>query len=318
MRILLAIDGSPSSIQARDLVAGLRWPAATTIRLATVCEPPMDWSGGLGAGMAWLGDAEDELSATLGAELGRRAEPLAGHDWQIERRVVPGRPATAIIDAARQFGADLVVIGSRGRGPLTSMLLGSVSAEVVEHAPCSVLVARGNRIARLLVATDGSAVARMIPDVLGQLGVFGGLPAEALSVSPLPERTFELLADVYTLGAYDFTEERQELLDRHRGFADELARRLVDHHIPATSSVAEGDATHEIVEAARRRGSDLIVTGTRGLRGVERALLGSVARNVLIHAHCSVMVTRGKRSPDGKAGGHEGDAADAAPEPGRP
>jgi nucleotide-binding universal stress UspA family protein len=304
MRILLAIDGSPSSIQARDLVAGLRWPAATTIRLATVCEPPIDWTGGLGAGMAWLGDAEEDLSARLGAELSRLAEPLGGHDWRTEWRVVPGRPATAIIDAAEEFGADVIVIGSRGRGPLTSMLLGSVSAEVAEHAPCSVLVARSNRISRLIIATDGSAMARAIPHLLGRLGVFGGLPAEALSVAPLPERTFELLADVYTLGAHDVTEDREALIERYRGFADELARRLRDQQIPATSGVAEGDAAHEIVAAARRSGADLIVTGTRGLRGVERALLGSVARNVLVHATCSVMVTRGDGPRPGGAAGH--------------
>jgi nucleotide-binding universal stress UspA family protein len=55
--------------------------------------------------------------------------------------------------------------------------------------------------------------------------------------------------------------------------------------------VLAGDAAHEIIAAARRRGMDLVVTGTRGLRGV-RVILGSVARNVLLHAPCSVLVVR--------------------------
>ena len=311
MRILLALDGSPSSIQARDLVATLRWPPGTAIRLATAYEVPIDWTGGLGAGMAWVGDAEDALRDELTAELGRLAEPLAGHDWQVDWQVVKDRPATAIIEAAHDFEADLIALGSRGRGPLTSMLLGSVSAEVVDHAACSVLVARGEHVSRLLIATDGSDAARGIPDLLGAWGVFLGLAAEALSVAPLPERTYELLADVYTLGKYRFTDDRQELLDRHRGFAEQLAQQLAEHHIPATSSVVAGDAAHEIIDAAGRRGADLIVTGTRGLHGVERVILGSVARNVLLHAPCSVMVLRGTTTAR-RAAGDQSHSADVS------
>ena len=304
MRILLALDGSPSSIQARDLVAGLPWPPGTAIRLATAYEVPIDWTGGVGAGMPWVGDAEDAIRDELTGELGRLAEPLAGHDWQVDWQIVRGRPATAIIEAARDFEADLIALGSRGRGPLTSMLLGSVSAEVVDHAACSVMVARGEYVSRLLIATDGSDVARAIADLLGAWGVFGGLTAEALSVAPLPERTVELLAGAYTMGTFRFTDgDRQELLDRHRGFAEQLANQLAEQHIPATSSVVAGDAAHEIIDAARRRGADLIVTGTRGLHGVERLILGSVARNVLFHAPCSVMVLRGLTTAPGAAGG---------------
>jgi nucleotide-binding universal stress UspA family protein len=313
MRILLALDGSPSSIQARDLVAALRWPPGTVIRLATAYEVPIDWSGGLGAGMAWVGDAEDAVRDELTAELGRLAEPLAGHDWQVDRQVVSDRPASAIIDTARDFEADLIALGSRGRGPLTSMLLGSVSAEVVDHAACSVLVARGEQVSRLLIATDGSDAARAIPDRLGAWGVFRGLAAEALSVAPLPERTFELLADVYTLGQYRFTDDRQELLDRHRGFAEQLAQQLAEQHIPATSSVMAGDAAHEIIDAARRRGADLIVTGTRGLHGLERVILGSVARNVVLHAPCSVIVVRGISTAPGATGKRSHSADVSAP-----
>ena len=50
---------------------------------------------------------------------------------------------------AKEFEADLVVVGSHGRGPIAATVLGSVSAEVAETAPCSVLVARGDGISRL-------------------------------------------------------------------------------------------------------------------------------------------------------------------------
>lgn len=315
MRILIALDGSPSSIEARDLIAGLPLPPRTAIRLATAYEVPIDWSGGVGggvgAGMPWVGDAENAMRDDLTEELRRLAEPLSGHAWQVDWHAVKGRPATAIINAANEFEADLIAVGSRGRGPLASMLLGSVSAEIADHADCSVMVARGAHVSRLLVATDGSDNARSIPNVLGGWGVFQGLPAEALSVARPPERTPELLADVYAGGAHRLTDDGKELLDRHRRFAEQLAEHLAEQHIPTTPTVTTGDAAHEIIDAARRRGADLIVTGTRSLHGLERVVLGSVSRNVLLHAPCSVVVLRGinttRRATDKR--GHSADVS---------
>jgi nucleotide-binding universal stress UspA family protein len=56
--------------------------------------------------------------------------------------VVLGEPASALVQAVRDEGADLLVVGSHGRTGLTKLLLGSVSAHAVGHAPCSVLVVK--------------------------------------------------------------------------------------------------------------------------------------------------------------------------------
>jgi Universal stress protein UspA and related nucleotide-binding proteins len=292
MRIVLALDGSPSSLQARDLVAGLAWPNGLTVQLVSAYDVPIDWTGGVGSTMDWVGDAEDALRDELLEELRRLARPLEDRGWQVERRVIKGRAATAIMNAARELGADLIVLGSRGRGPLRSMLLGSVSAEVADHAPCPVLVARGDRISRLLVASDGSDVARSTPDLLEALGAFRGVQAQTLSVAPVDPPTFELLSNAYTLGSYPLARDLEELLEDYRRHADVAAQRLETIGIPATPVVRSGDAAHEIIETARSGGTDLIVIGSRGLGGLERVVLGSVARNVLLHASCSVLIHR--------------------------
>jgi len=59
-------------------------------------------------------------------------------------KVLIGDPARAICDFARDVGADLIVVGSHGRGPVRRALLGSVSDAVVRHAPCPVLVVRSD------------------------------------------------------------------------------------------------------------------------------------------------------------------------------
>ncbi|HUP33419.1 MAG TPA: universal stress protein, partial [Gaiellaceae bacterium] len=59
---------------------------------------------------------------------------------EVERRVVPEPPVEALLDAAA--GADLLVVGSRGRGGFTGLLLGSVGQQVAHHAPCPVVIVR--------------------------------------------------------------------------------------------------------------------------------------------------------------------------------
>jgi len=55
-----------------------------------------------------------------------------------------GYPPDVIVEYAQEIGADLIVVGSRGRGDLASLVLGSTSHRVVNHAPCDVLVVRGH------------------------------------------------------------------------------------------------------------------------------------------------------------------------------
>ena len=72
-------------------------------------------------------------------QLDRQVREVFGErEARVERRVVEDLPASAVLDAAAD--ADLVVVGSRGRGGLKGMLLGSVSQKVVHHSPCPVVV----------------------------------------------------------------------------------------------------------------------------------------------------------------------------------
>ncbi len=97
--------------------------------------------------------------------------------------LLDGRPARAIVEEARAFDADLIVVGHRGRGAVASRLLGSTSAEVIEHAPCAVLVARSSHLGPMIVATDGSDPSRRSVDALARWPMFEGLPITIVSVA---------------------------------------------------------------------------------------------------------------------------------------
>jgi nucleotide-binding universal stress UspA family protein len=80
--------------------------------------------------------------------------------------------------------------------------------------------------------------------------------------------------------------------------------RLRQAGLQADAEVREGDPAHEIVLSARQHGAGLVVVGTRGQTGLRRLILGSVARKVLLHAPCSVLIVRGSHvsEPDAAAG----------------
>ncbi len=197
-----------------------------------------------------------------------------------------------ITRAAAELTSDLVVTGSRGRGQLASMLLGSVANEVASHAPCPVLVARSAQVSRLLVATDGSPSANAIPAWLDRAGILRDLPADAVAVSIPDAPAFELVVGLYTLGNERLAAKRRDLRDQYRADAEGIAERLTAIGIPTRPHIRAGNPAHEILAAASDLGADLIVTGSRGLEGLEGLLLGSVARNVLLHALCSVLIVR--------------------------
>ena len=297
MHILLAVDGSASSLEARDLVAGIRWPAGTRITLVTTFAVPPAWYTNTSFTGDWLVDAEDALRQQARQELPTIAAPLERRSWTIEQRVAEGRAATAILSTADELDVDLIVLGSRGRGPIRSMLLGSVSAEVISQSRRSVLVARGREVSRMLVATDGTECSSIIPDVLMGWDAFRGLEATVLSVTPVDSPLFDLLVRLYTLGEEPLKRQREDFQTQHRGYAAQMAQGLLGLGMSTQAEVRSGDAAHEIVTAAAEHQADLIITGSRCLEGVDRWLLGSVARNVVLHAHTSVLIIRDKERP---------------------
>ncbi|MCZ4513696.1 universal stress protein [Streptomyces sp. ActVer] len=135
--IVVGVDGSPASLKA------LHWAVdETRLRVATL-RVVHAWSSPYhGSEIARLA-TEAAVREPLQRAAEQTLEAALGHtagieDADIERRVVEGPPAPALIEAAR--GADLLVVGPRGRGGFTSLLLGSVSHQCAQHAPCPIVI----------------------------------------------------------------------------------------------------------------------------------------------------------------------------------
>jgi nucleotide-binding universal stress UspA family protein len=139
-RILIATDGSPSSVEALEL--GLELASEHDAETVVVhVTPSIDvlTAGGFGMTGAFPHDVTDADMAPLEAA----AELAALRDVRVETRLLRGNAADEIVACADSLDADLIVVGSRGHGALASAVLGSVSRGVLRESRRPVLVVRG-------------------------------------------------------------------------------------------------------------------------------------------------------------------------------
>jgi nucleotide-binding universal stress UspA family protein len=133
LRVAVAYDGSAESGHA--LEAGIELAERThgSLTLLHVVEPPLTGYGAFGQALIALEDEQRPEDAILGEGLAR-----VPAETPVEGRVLHGVPDSVLADAAKDF--DLLVLGSRGRGPLLRIALGSTSGPLARKAPCPILV----------------------------------------------------------------------------------------------------------------------------------------------------------------------------------
>lgn len=135
LKILLAMDGSEHSVEAARSVAEQPWPEGTEVKVMSMVNPLLYSIEEMGLNDG--GGTERTRRAVWGA-----AQALASAGMKTSAEVIAGRPESRISREAREWGADLVVVGTEDRRGLRRFLQGSVSETVASHAPCSVKVVR--------------------------------------------------------------------------------------------------------------------------------------------------------------------------------
>jgi nucleotide-binding universal stress UspA family protein len=145
-RAIVAVDGSPASERALDALTRFPLPADVELKVTHVLRPsdlrlPATLVAALNS--QEVVDRYERECRAIGERIVRHAQDLidlAGRAAVTEVRY--GSAADELIAAAREWEADLIVVGSENRSALGRLFLGSVSSRVLHHAPCSVLIAR--------------------------------------------------------------------------------------------------------------------------------------------------------------------------------
>lgn len=304
MKVLLATDGSQPAEIALELAASITWPPDSHIRVVTALEPvePVLTAAWAPALAPDVDRQQKDLAASAEAVLAHATRSLAHNGATVSTAVLEGRAASVILDEADRASADLVVMGSRGHGTIGSMLLGSVGAEVADRSRRPVLIARRPRLTRAVLGQDGSDCARVAEELVARWPIFTGTAIEVTSVAYLGMPwTSGLALASYEAIPDDYSAVGRQIVVEHQQVVDQSVRRLTAAGRRATGRVCEGEAAAGLIEVAEEVQADTIIVGTHGRTGLSRLVLGSIARNVMLHAHCSVLIARRGRQAPGPA-----------------
>jgi nucleotide-binding universal stress UspA family protein len=301
-KILLATDGSPEAERAARMAVTLSNGLGSELHVLRV--------GGVPS--AYYGYSEAEMFGRQYQILRARAEEYVRErlDEEAEKvRAMGGEVAGShagagsadaeILRFAEELGAGLVILGSRGFGPLRRAVMGSVSSSVVRHAHGSVLVVRGggpegNHLpGRILLAFDGSKEARAASRAAVEIS--NATSSELHVVYSLNTELWrsypgQIIANTREEDLEDLEESKRKAgtwIDRQAERIRAEGAKVEEVHL------AFGKPDEAIVKLGEELEAGLIVTGSRGLGGVRRALMGSVSDSVVRHAHCPVLVVRG-------------------------
>ncbi len=196
-----------------------------------------------------------------------------------------------IVDEAEAKKADMIVMGRKSKSGLQRLMMGSVTAKVIGHAPCNILVVPDKasvEYKKILVATDGSkysetAAAQAVTIAKqcgGSLIVISVVPSE--SESPL---------DIVRL------EMRKDIIADKELKASECSIKNVrevseKHGVTVEGLIMSGSPYEAIVSVAKEKDVDLIVVGSHGKTGLDRLIMGSVAERVIMLSPCAVLVVK--------------------------
>ena len=287
-RILLATDGSEDAALAGRVAVDLVRSSGAQLHIVH----------------AWQAEIRRAYEVTLPVTLKewcqqRAAELLAKEVKRIEEaggevtesHLVVGPPVDAILELCEELDPALVIMGSRGLGPVGRIFVGSVSEGVVHHAHSPVLVVRGGAwawpVRRVIVGMDFSEEARAAGELASIIGKHYG--ARGILVRAYPEIVHwaELQQDqreTYERLLQNVLESEKRTLENCAAELGELLGR------PPEVEVSVGDATATILKAADDEESTLIAVGSRGLGATGRARLGSVSTKILRAARGPVLV----------------------------
>jgi len=287
-KILVSFDGSSNSIEACDVATILAKSYNSKILLAYAI-PPLPL---LSPPRRIDYEAKFENKTSLQALKMESHMTKMGIEAKTKILRTKGAIATSLIELSEEERVDLIVAGTRGLGDFKRMILGSVSTNFLNNAHCPVLIVRkrvyqivGPQIRKILVATDGSKFASRAVEFASSIAM--KLDAD-LTIAHVIYLAPVAYGGMYSPDLYkDLEKQGNEIL----ATASETAKENGVYAI--TKQIDENQSpVWALTRFAEEGKFDLVVVGTRGLSGLRRAFLGSVANGVAHYAKCSVLVTK--------------------------
>ncbi|HZJ63789.1 MAG TPA: universal stress protein [Kofleriaceae bacterium] len=289
-KLLCPIDFSPGSQQALTVATRIARKTGAELVIAHAWHLPA---------RAFLGDypIPDRVIQQMIDEAVQALDDVAKREVELglprgTTRLLRGVPWEQIADAARADPAiDAIVMGTHGRSGIARVFLGSVTEQVIRHAPCSVLAIRekGSTLPfpNILCPIDFSDDSRHAIGRAAELAALGATGIKLMHVIEPALSYNELSMGENHLAALDHR-ATHELVR----WASDLGKKV---SVPVTTAIDIGRPGAQILAALDADPSiDLVIMGSHGRTGIKRVLLGSVAEKVLRHASCPVWIERSR------------------------
>ena len=276
-RILVPIDGTPQASAAL--------PAARTLAKAT------------GASVVLVRVSRSASDAAAEKATAAVRDELAGSDLQVDILMRSGDAAEEIVAATQAASADLIVMATHGRTGLRRAFAGSVTERVLANSPVPVVVLKpgGKRMSALrslLIPVDATAGGALA------LGAASGLARTASArvtvlevVPPMPMWLYGSV-DAYAPAGFIDPAWEDDSAHRSAAYVKALSERLRAAGLQAEGRSARGQVAPTIESVADELDADLIVMSTHALTGPARAVLGSVADEVVRNSRRPVLMVR--------------------------
>lgn len=308
MKILLAYDGSECADAALDDLRRAGLPKAAEVLLISVADvflpPPIN--EGVDDAFPLSVPAGVRRAHERAAKAVEDARELAERASERVRKMFPGwdvrsdacadSPAWAVIRTADEWKPDLVIVGAQGHTVLGGrLILGSVSQRVLYESRCSVRIARAPRSdvdapVRIIVGTDGSPDAESAVAAVAARSWPAGSEVRIVSVLDTIMCVTPDPAQPSMVKWVEVGEEEDEgwVRQAFEPSAEKLRRAGLNVNV----TLRQGNPKSVLVDEAEEWGADAIFLGAKGMRGIDRLLLGSVSAAVAARAACSVEIVR--------------------------
>jgi nucleotide-binding universal stress UspA family protein len=207
----------------------------------------------------------------------------------VESFVCEGEPPEVLVDIAEGKKADLIALGTYGRKGLKRLLMGSVTSQIILNSPCDVLVVKkpctkcAGSYNSLLVPFDGSDSSKKALLRACELSKSDGSEISVLYVIP----RYEEMMDFFKTETI-----KKSLYQEAEKIAEGAKKIAAAQGVPIKAVVQEGHAGEKIVEIADKLKNDVIVMGTHGWRGMNKAILGSTAERIIAYASCPILIVK--------------------------
>lgn len=280
-KILVAADGSESSRNAFRQACRIALMDKSWLTVITTIPSYED--------LFQMPSIQEKVSRALREEgekvLAGIREIAKEEDAHITTILEEGAPFQSIVDTAEEGNYDLIVMGAHGTKPIERALVGSVTARVIGNSQRDVLVfPLRTEIGwhSIMVATDGSKHGRSATEKAIEIAKAYDGQVNVVSVVDVTEE-FQAQAP----------EAVEKLVDKAKGYVEEVRQRAEAEGVKIETFVREGESYKVITDLSRKCKCDVIIMGSHGRTGVKRLLMGSVTEKVIGYAPCPVLVVRG-------------------------